>query len=71
VKRGLSGFDVVSQTNPDARGIFIYRVVAKRRGFEEKRLDYCAAAERDPYLYPEFREKLRREREERRAGIEK
>jgi hypothetical protein len=31
--------------------------VPKRKGFGSKRLDYCAAAENDSYLYPELREK--------------
>ena len=43
---------------------FRYRVVAKRKGFESKRLDYCAAAETDSFLYPELREKEQREYEE-------
>ena len=31
-------------------------MITKRKGFEDKRLDYCKAAETDSYLYPELRE---------------
>jgi hypothetical protein len=53
VRRGLTGFDVENGTSNSS---FWYRVVAKRKGFESRRLDYCAAAETDSYLYPELRE---------------
>ena len=43
VKRGDGGFDVVNPAQPDAAGAFSYRVVAKRKGFEAKRLDVCEA----------------------------
>ena len=66
VKKGVTGFDVVSPLDRDASGVFTYRVVAKRRGFEERRLDYCKAAETDSYLSPELREKELKETELRR-----
>ena len=56
VKRGLSGFDVVELNNGASNAHFTYRVVAKRKGFEEKRLDKCEAGLFDPYLYPELRD---------------
>jgi hypothetical protein len=62
VARGTSSFDVVELRGGSSNTRFTYRVVAKRKGFEKKRLDYCKAAETDPYLYPELREKLFRER---------
>ncbi len=49
---------------------FAYRIVAKRKGFESNRLDYCNAAENDPYLNPELREKELRELEGERARLE-
>jgi hypothetical protein len=55
VKAGSSGFDVVELQDGMSDAEFSYRVMAKRRGFESKRLDYCAAAETDSYLYPELR----------------
>ncbi|MBN1424120.1 hypothetical protein JXA88_06145, partial [Candidatus Fermentibacteria bacterium] len=70
VKKGLTGFDVVERNGGGSNGTFDYRVVAKRRGFEEKRLDYCASAERDSYLYPELREQERLEMEEERLHHE-
>ena len=51
-----TGFDVIEQNSGTSDVGFCYRVVAKRKGFESKRLDYCKAAETDSYLYPELRE---------------
>jgi hypothetical protein len=70
VNRGLTGFDVVELKGGVSDVSFSYRVVAKRKGFEENRLDYCEAAETDPYLYPELREKELREHEEEQARME-
>ena len=53
VVKGTSGFDVVELRGGSSSVPFDYRVVAKRKGFEERRLDICEAAWRDPYLYPE------------------
>ncbi len=64
------GFDAVELRKGMSDGRFTYRVVAKRKGFEEKRLDYCKAAETDSYLYPELREKEVREREDERSRRE-
>ena len=55
VVKGLSGFDVVELRDGVSDVPFDYRVVAKRRGFEQRRMDYCKAAEIDSYLYPELR----------------
>jgi hypothetical protein len=55
---GTTGFDVGELWGGTSNSVFTYRVVAKRKGFEAKRLDYCKAAETDSYLYPELREKL-------------
>ena len=52
----FSGFDAIELKHGTSNGRFTYRVVAKRKGFEERRLEYCASGERDPYLYPEIRE---------------
>lgn len=38
-------------------------------GFEQKRLDYCKAAETDSYLFPELREKEQREYDEELARM--
>lgn len=43
---------------------FAYRVVAKRKGFEEKRLDFCQAGLSDSYLYPELLDKELQELDE-------
>ena len=54
VVKGSSGFDVVELHDGVSNVPFDYRVVAKRNGFEQRRLDYCKAAESDSYLYPEL-----------------
>ena len=53
VSKGIASFDVVELNDGTSSVPFSYRVVAKRRGFEHRRLDYTAAGENDPYLYPE------------------
>jgi len=53
VIRGITGFDVIELHDGTSDTRFAYRVVARRKGFEEKRLDYINAAESDPYLFPE------------------
>lgn len=39
VKRGTKGFDVIELNNGKSNANFTYRIVAKRKGFETKRLD--------------------------------
>ena len=70
VVRGTTGFEVIELHNGVGDSRFAYRVVAKRKGFEDKRLDYCKAAENDSHLYPELREKELRRLEEERAEFE-
>ncbi|MBN1425481.1 hypothetical protein JXA88_13085 [Candidatus Fermentibacteria bacterium] len=53
VVKGDKGFDVIELQGGAASVPFDYRAVAKRRGFEDRRLDVCEAAWRDPYLYPD------------------
>jgi len=50
VQKGSASFDVVGPTGSDAS--FDYRVVAKRKGFEDVRLDVVRAGYNDPVLYP-------------------
>jgi hypothetical protein len=66
---GTTEFDAVELFDGSSNGWFSYRVVAKRKGFEDKRLDYCKAAETDSYLYPELRKKEVKEHEERRTRM--
>jgi len=61
VERGRTGFDVIELQGGQSNARFTYRVVAKRSGFEDKRLNVCEAAKTDPYLYPEMKEKVDRE----------
>ncbi len=60
VERGRTGFDVIELQGGQSNARFTYRAVAKRSGFEDKRLDVCDAARTDPYLYPEMKEKAER-----------
>jgi len=69
VEKGTVGFSVIAPDASDGSR-FDYRVVAKRKNFETKRLDYCKAAENDSYLYPDLREKELRELEDERARLE-
>jgi hypothetical protein len=51
VRKGSAGFDVVG---PAGSGVsFDYRVVAKRKGFEDVRLNVVDAGYNDPVLYPD------------------
>jgi hypothetical protein len=51
VHKGSAGFDVVGPAGSDVS--FDYRVVAKRKGFEDARLDVVTAGYNDPVLYPD------------------
>jgi hypothetical protein len=53
VSKGTDGFDVIELNQGRSNVPFSYRVVAKRKGFENRRLDYTKAGENDPYLYPD------------------
>jgi hypothetical protein len=69
VKTGQTGFDVVELHGGTSSAAFAYRVVAKREGFEARRLDRCEAALNDSYFYPELREKELQEIEAERARM--
>jgi len=66
VNRGSIGFDVRELREGTSNTRFAYRVVAKRKGFEDKRLDYCEAAKNDPFFNPDLKEKELRELEQER-----
>jgi len=51
VKRGTTGFDVIELQNGKSDAQFTYRVVAKRRGFENTRMEKCDDALIDSDLY--------------------
>jgi hypothetical protein len=53
IKRGTRAFELVERQGGRSTCSFWYRVVAKRKGFEQNRLDVCEAALTDPFLYPE------------------
>jgi len=51
VQKGTTGFDIVGPAGSDIS--FDYRVVAKRKGFENLRLKVVDAGYNDPVLYPD------------------
>jgi len=53
VSKGVTGFDVIELAKGTSSVPFSYRVVAKRAGFEDRRLDYSEPGLTDPYIYPE------------------
>ena len=62
VTRGLTGFEVIEHHGGSSTTSFSYRVVARRKGFEAKRLDVCRAGLTDPLLYPELKDMTELER---------
>jgi flagellar biosynthesis GTPase FlhF len=70
VRTGASGFNVVELNGGTSNARFAYRVVAKRAGFEDERLEVDEAARTDSYLYPDLQEREREELEMDRAQLE-
>jgi hypothetical protein len=52
VKKGMTGFDVIELNSGSSSATFDYRVIAKRKGYEERRLFVNEAAYVDVNLYP-------------------
>ncbi len=71
VVKGATGFDVRELQGGTSSVPFDYRVLAKRKGLETRRLDVCEAARRDPHLYPEEGEKRLRLVEEERVRMQR
>ena len=57
IERKNDRFILTSENSSDKEIEFAYRLVAKRKGFENKRLDLYPPAYDDPYLYPENNQK--------------
>ncbi|MEO0227037.1 MAG: hypothetical protein ABIL70_03185 [candidate division WOR-3 bacterium] len=53
VKKGRTGFDVIELNNGKSNATFDYRIVAKRKGVENRRLDLAEGEYTDPHLYPD------------------
>ena len=53
IKRGSAAFELVERQGGQTSCSFWYRIVAKRKGFEQMRLDVCEAAMKDIFLYPD------------------
>jgi len=52
VKKGRTGFDVIELNNGRSNASFDYRIVAKRKGLENQRLELTESGYTDPHLYP-------------------
>ena len=73
VSKGTTGFDVHELKGGRSNVSFSYRVVAKRRGYEEDRLEFAKSAVDDPTFYPEAaraQEEMMMQRYGRRPGTE-
>jgi hypothetical protein len=53
VKTSTTGFDVFELQKGNSDASFTYRVVAKRKGYEDKRMESTMVGYDDPFLYPE------------------
>jgi hypothetical protein len=70
VSKGTTGFDVVaSESNSNAT--FDYRIVAKRKGYENERMMPTSLGKDDPNLYPELRSESHLRQQSETATIER
>jgi hypothetical protein len=63
VQKGLTGFEVVAD-DLTSMASFDWRIVAKRKGYENERLRETDVGYDDPTLYPELQAEIDREHEE-------
>jgi hypothetical protein len=66
VKRGTTGFDVIELQQGTSNTSFSYRIVAKRKGYENERMRETDVGYDDPTLYPELQAEMDRARQEER-----
>ncbi|MBN1461460.1 MAG: hypothetical protein JXA57_18180 [Armatimonadetes bacterium] len=71
VKKGTSGFEVVELRGGRSGGTFDYRVLAKRKGFESKRMEVCEPPHPDPSLEREPDDSERARFESNLAGLDR
>ena len=65
VNKNDTGFDVLELQSGTSNAAFSYRVVAKRKGYEDERLRITDVGYEDPTLYPELLTEIERKVEER------
>lgn len=70
VVKGTTGFDVNELKSGTSGVPFSYRIVAKRKGYENDRLRETDVGKDDPNLYPELKPKLEKQRQEELAQRE-
>jgi hypothetical protein len=71
IEKSNTGFDVYEFQGGTSDAVFSYRVVAKRKGYEDERLRVTDVGYEDPTLYPELLSKREREHEERLQRLQK
>lgn len=73
VQTDETGFDVIELNGGTSHAPFSYRILAKRKGYEDERLRETDVGYDDPNLYPEVRASMERERveEEERMASER
>lgn len=54
IKKGKTGFDVIELNGGKSNATFDYIVYAKRKGYENKRLEFTEAGYLDEHLYPDI-----------------
>jgi len=67
VVKGTTGFDVIELQNGTSNATFDYRILAKRKGYENQRLPQTTVGTDDPNLYPELWQEIEKRQEEARA----
>lgn len=61
VQASKTSFDVFEVQNGSSNAFFSYRVMAKRRGYEDERFRETDVGYDDPNLYPELRARMEEE----------
>ena len=64
VKRGATGFDVIELLGGTSDASFSYRIMAKRKGYENERMRETDVGYDDPTLYPELQAEIDKKHEE-------
>ena len=70
VIKGLTGFDANEFKGGTSNATFTYRVVAKRKGYENERMRETDVGKDDPNLYPELWAQMERRHQEEKAQME-
>src|SRR4030066_52434 len=64
VVKGTTGFDVTELKSGNSNAQFSFRIIAKRKGYENQRLPQTTLGMDDPNLYPELWQEIEKRHEE-------